>query len=84
VRHREGYEEGISLAHRALSALAFVASESPVEMLGQYTHMVLEGPDAVVLPDGIKGGQGCAAALQGGSRWLQGVCAGQAEPGARG
>lgn len=37
-RFREGYEEGLSTLHRPASAAAFVASEQPVEMLGQYTR----------------------------------------------
>lgn len=36
-RFREGYEEGISTTHKELSAVDFVQSESPVEMLGKYT-----------------------------------------------
>ena len=35
VRHREGYEEGLSTSHKTNSALAFIASDAPVEMLGQ-------------------------------------------------
>lgn len=56
---REGYEEGASTTHRALPAAAFVAGDSPVEMLGQYTQLVLEGPGA----QGEWGGVLCAGAL---------------------
>ena len=42
-RHREGYDEGISSSHKVASALAFVASEAPVEMLGQFTRLELDG-----------------------------------------
>ena len=37
-RFRDGYEEGLSTTHRATSAAAFVLSEAPVEMLGQYSR----------------------------------------------
>lgn len=43
-RFREGYEDGLSSTHKATSALAFVVSETPVEMLGQYSRC------AVVMP----------------------------------
>jgi AdoMet-dependent rRNA methyltransferase SPB1 len=45
-RHREGYEDGLSTTHKAAAALAFVISDSPVEMLGQYTQLALEGPSS--------------------------------------
>ena len=37
-RMREGYEEGISLAHRPASAASFIAAEKPVEVLGRFTR----------------------------------------------
>ena len=37
-RFREGYEEGLSTTHKELSAAAFIASDKPVELLGQYTR----------------------------------------------
>lgn len=37
-RFRDGYAEGISTMHKQTSAAAFIASEQPVEMLGQYTR----------------------------------------------
>ncbi len=37
-RFREGYEDGLSSTHKAMSAAAFVASEEPVEMLGRYSR----------------------------------------------
>jgi len=44
-RFREGYEDGLSSTHKATSALAFVMSETPVEMLGKFsrcaTYLVL-------------------------------------------
>ncbi len=55
VRHREGYDEGLSSSHKTVSALAFIATDSPVEMLGQYTQMVLEGPAALTVPEGVAG-----------------------------
>ncbi len=55
VRHREGYDEGISSSHKTVSGLAFIATDSPVEMLGQYTQMVLEGPGALAVPEGVEG-----------------------------
>lgn len=36
-RQREGYEEGLSSAHKPLSAVEFISGDSPIEMLGQYT-----------------------------------------------
>ena len=45
-RNREGYAEGLSTTHKALSAAAFVASDKPVDLLGQYTAIALEGPAA--------------------------------------
>jgi hypothetical protein len=44
---REGYDDGASTTHRPLPAAAFVAGESPVEMLGQFTQIALEGPNAL-------------------------------------
>ncbi len=38
-RFREGYEEGFSTSHRPTSALAFLISDTPVEMLGQFTEV---------------------------------------------
>ena len=37
-RHREGYEEGVSVMHRPTSAASFVAAERPVEALGRFTR----------------------------------------------
>lgn len=37
-RFREGYEDGMSSLHKEASAAAFIASDNPVEMLGQYTR----------------------------------------------
>ena len=45
-RHREGYEEGLSSSHKMTSALSFILSDAPVEMLGQFTLLVLDGPDS--------------------------------------
>lgn len=36
-RFREGYEEGLSSMHKEIPAAAFITTDSPVEMLGQYT-----------------------------------------------
>ncbi len=43
---REGYEDGISTTHKVLSAAAFIAGDSPIEMLGQYTTIAIEGPNS--------------------------------------
>lgn len=45
-RHREGYDEGLSSSHKALPAAAFIMSDTPVEMLGQATQLVLTGKAA--------------------------------------
>ena len=37
-RHREGYEEGVTILYRPVSALHFIASDSPVEILGKYSR----------------------------------------------
>ena len=43
---REGYEEGLSTTHKVLSAAAFIAGDSPIEMLGQFTAIAVEGPNS--------------------------------------
>lgn len=45
-RHREGYEDGVSLMSKTVSAAAFVGADNPVEMLGQYTTLALDGPSS--------------------------------------
>ncbi len=45
-RHREGYEDGISTTFKALSALGFLTSDTPVELLGQFTRLALDGPES--------------------------------------
>ncbi len=42
------YEDGLSSSHRAASALEFVASDTPVEMLGRFTRLELDGPGSWV------------------------------------
>ena len=37
-RFRDGYAEGLSSLHRQTSAAAFIGSDNPVEMLGQFTR----------------------------------------------
>jgi len=44
-RHREGYEEGVSVIHRPTSAASFISAERPVEALGRFTTC---GPVVVV------------------------------------
>ncbi|KAJ9518925.1 hypothetical protein QJQ45_026217 [Haematococcus lacustris] len=52
VRHREGYEEGLSTSHKVASAVAFLITDTPVEVLGKVTRIALEGPDSwAPLPD---------------------------------
>ena len=43
---REGYEEGLSTTHKVLPAAAFVHGDNPIEMLGQYTAIAVEGPNS--------------------------------------
>lgn len=45
-RFREGYEEGLSTTHKPASAALFVTSINPVEELGKYTTLTLDGPAA--------------------------------------
>lgn len=59
---REGYEEGLSTTHKVLSAAAFVAGDSPIEMLGQYTAIALEGPNSEGGWPGACQASQCAAA----------------------
>ena len=46
LRHREGYEDGLSTTHKGLAALAFVRADNPIEVLGSCTRLVLEGDAA--------------------------------------
>ncbi|PNW75509.1 hypothetical protein CHLRE_12g529500v5 [Chlamydomonas reinhardtii] len=57
-RFREGYDEGFSTSQRITSALAFLVSDGPVEMLGNFTEMALEGPHSWVVAEGL--GEGAA------------------------
>ena len=43
---REGYAEGLSTTHKALTAGAFIAGDNPIELLGQYTTISVEGPSS--------------------------------------
>lgn len=61
-RFREGYEEGASSTHRALPAATFVMGDSPVEMLGQFTQIAVEGPNA------LAGESVCVSGREGGVR----------------
>lgn len=49
-RFREGYEEGLSTMHKPTAAAAFILSATPVEMLGQFSQIVLSGPTAQTFP----------------------------------
>ncbi len=40
-RHREGYEEGVTVMHRPAPVAAFLAAKDPVSMLGQYSRYIL-------------------------------------------
>lgn len=54
-RFREGYQEGLSTSHKSLSALGFLVSDTPVEVLGQFTQISLNGPPSWVAVDGLEG-----------------------------
>eukprot|EP00878_Enallax_costatus_P015432 GHUV01016165.1.p1 GENE.GHUV01016165.1~~GHUV01016165.1.p1 ORF type:complete len:408 (+),score=85.30 GHUV01016165.1:277-1500(+) len=45
-RHREGYDDRLSSSHKAMPAAAFVLSDTPVEMLGHATQLILAGKAA--------------------------------------
>lgn len=45
-RHREGYDDGLSSSHKAVPAAAFLMSDTPVEMLGQTTQLLITGKAA--------------------------------------
>jgi len=49
-RFREGYEEGISTTHKALSAVHFVLSQRAPELLGGATQLFIDGPQSEVIP----------------------------------
>ena len=51
-RFREGYADGISTTHKPLPAAAFIAGDNPVELLGNCTALVLDGPAS----EGERGG----------------------------
>ena len=61
-RFREGYEAGLSTTHRAASALAFIMSDTPVEMLGQYSRCALQSPDWAASAH-VKDGCACFIAM---------------------
>ena len=49
-RFREGYEEGLSTMHKPTSAADFILSSTPVEMLGQFSQIAVNGPAAQAYP----------------------------------
>ncbi|CAL8471869.1 g11411 [Coccomyxa elongata] len=53
-RFREGYEDGLSTMHKATTAAAFIASEEPVEMLGNYSRFELEGSNSEAPVEGVE------------------------------
>lgn len=65
TRFREGYEDGISTTHKVLSAAAFIAGESPIEMLGQYTAIAIEGPNSEGGVAGVEDAAELAAFVRG-------------------
>lgn len=69
-RFREGYEDGLSSTHKATSALAFVMSDTPVEMLGQYSRCVPSLSPHHPCPGCF---QACQARAPGVQTWLGGV-----------
>jgi len=52
-RWREGYEEGVATTHRAAPAAAFVASATPVEMLGQFSQCAARQGSGKTLSSGF-------------------------------
>eukprot|EP00850_Spirogloea_muscicola_P022017 SM000273S10227 [mRNA] locus=s273:79062:83446:+ [translate_table: standard] len=42
-RHRDGYEEGVSLVHTTATVTEFVASDKPVELLGTLSSLTFNG-----------------------------------------
>ena len=52
-RFREGYEEGMSIARKVTSAIAFVVGQSPIEVLGQVTAIALDGADSEGKPNSM-------------------------------
>ncbi|KAK9814670.1 hypothetical protein WJX72_009544 [[Myrmecia] bisecta] len=56
-KFREGYEEGLSTTHKQTSAVAFITASNPVEMLGQFSKFLLEGPGADLAADVADAGE---------------------------
>lgn len=54
TRHREGYEDGLSTTHKSSSAAGFLASDTPVEMLGGVTQLAIDGPNSWVPVEGLE------------------------------
>lgn len=44
ARHRSGYDDGASTLRRTAPAASFVRCQKPVEVLGRYTALLLDGP----------------------------------------
>ncbi|PSC71474.1 rRNA methyltransferase [Micractinium conductrix] len=65
TRFREGYAEGLSTTHKVLSAAAFIAGDAPVEMLGQYTTIAIEGPTSEADVAGVDDAAELAAFVRG-------------------
>ncbi|KAL9248474.1 AdoMet-dependent rRNA methyltransferase spb1-like protein [Drosera capensis] len=50
-RHRDGYEEGLSIVRKVTSAANFVRSDNYLEILGTMTSISFQDPDSLPLKD---------------------------------
>lgn len=50
-RHREGYEDGVSILRKVSSAADFLWSDAPLDVLGSVTTISFEDPDSLPLKD---------------------------------
>ncbi|KAI5660946.1 hypothetical protein M9H77_20269 [Catharanthus roseus] len=50
-RHREGYEDGVSILRKVSSAADFVWSDAPLDILGSVTAISFEDPESLPLND---------------------------------
>ncbi|KAG1672818.1 hypothetical protein FOA52_004622 [Chlamydomonas sp. UWO 241] len=64
TRHREGYEDGISTTFKVASALAFITSDTHVEMLGKMTRLAIDGPQSWEGVEGVANAKEVAEAVR--------------------
>ena len=74
-KHREGYEEGVTVLHKVAPVAEFLAADRPAEMLGSVHALTFPAPAPSTSPapggraGGKKGGREEAAAVEGDDEW---------------